>query len=190
MKIYIFLIAFISVFCNSGEKLFFGANKDRNFSSVEEYRNYMKKTYSFDQNQFYYSDPKNYDSLLYYVARSKIDYLLGIFENDSIEYKKSFFLSDNESCVGRIASEIDTINKVGKSEKIRNNFFHNNRFINIETKQILNMHSSKAKKVILVVSHKLGRIHKNDFSKIEEIVNQAKGYELIVLSLDKVFSYQ
>ena len=190
MKVFIFLIAFISTSCNSGEKLIFGANKDKKFSSIKEYRAYMKAMYSFDQKQFYYADQKNYDSLLYYVAGNKIDYLLGIFENDSIEYKKSLFLDDNESCIGRIVNEIEVISKSGKSEKIRNDFFHNNRFINLENQQILDMQSSKTKKVILVVSYKLGRIHKNDFTKIEEIVNQQMDYELIVLSLDKVFNYQ
>ena len=150
----------------------------------------MKDKYSFDQKQFYYADQNSYDSLLYYVAGNKIDYLLGIFENDSIEYKKSPFLSENESCIGRIANEIEVINRSEKSEKIRNDFFHNNRFINLANQQILDMQTSKTKKVILVVSYKLGRIHKNDFTKIEEIVNHGTGYELIVLSLDKVFSYQ
>jgi|CXWL01.1.fsa_nt_gi hypothetical protein len=190
MRIFIFLIAFISISCNSGEKLFFGANKDKTFSSIEEYKAYIKDKYRFDQKQFYQADKRSYDSLLYYVAENKIDYLLGIFENDSTEYKKSVFLGDNESCVGRIANEVELISKSIHTEKIRNDFFHNNQFINLENQQILDMRYSKTKKIILIVSYKLGRIHKNDFIKIQEIINHKADYELIVLSLDKVFEYQ
>lgn len=190
MRVLIFPIAFLFICCNSGEKLIFGANKDKTFSSLSEYKSFMRDKYGINSKQFYQADEKSYNSLLYYIAGNKIDYLLGIFENDSIEYKKSIFLEDNESCVGRITNEIEAISKLGGTEKKRNIFFQQNRFINFEDQKKLDWHNSQTIKVVLVVSYKLGRIHKNDFIKIEEIVRHHTGFELIILSLDKIDSNQ
>jgi len=194
MKPYIFIIKFITgvvlaynLSCNSAPKVLYGANKERTFASKNDYSAFINEKYGFKPDYLFFADNKSYDSLLYYTVGNGIDYFFGSFTSDTVEFKKSDFLSDNESCYGRVELEIRNI-KENKGLRKPNYFFRNNSFINIVNGQKLELNKLNKKSIVLVISHKLGRIHHKEFAKIERLVESFPDIQLLVLSLDNVYT--
>jgi len=69
--------------CNTVGKMVYGTNKQRTFNSIDEYKAVLSD-YSIPFDNVFYLDSASYDSYMYdLVVGQKLDYLVGIFVNDS-----------------------------------------------------------------------------------------------------------
>lgn len=187
---YLFLFGFVMLFCSCKTIVnsVYGVNKNLAFKSLKDYEEYVRKKYEIEVKNLYYLDQNNYYGFLEQIIDNKIDYFLGIFLNDSSQIQKSDFLMQNESCGGRILKEIQSIsdNPEGVS-KIRNEVLKKYSFINMIEKTGLLFSNNGKKKIVLIFSYKAGLINKNDFVQIQNMINSTSGYELAIISIDKLY---
>jgi hypothetical protein len=185
MKNIILILLLVMLSCKESERIFLGINKNLEFKSFADYKNYISRKYSIDLHNLYYLNGKDYDTFMYYIFENKLDYFLGTFENDSTQFKKSAFLEDNHSCYGRVKLEIRSSNLLEDLNKISNPILKNTEIFNINTQKRLDFVPGK-RKVILLISYKYGMIHKNDFKKLGNLIKNLGNYELCVISLDNI----
>lgn len=190
MKIIFFVLLFFNLIssCKPIVKTIYGVNKKIAFSNKKDYLKYVQKKYRFNVNNLYYADEKGYDNFMNSIAQNHVDYFYGIFLNDSIKVKKSMFLSENESCRGRILNEMNSVSKNIASENTeKDNVFSINTFYNVSTNKPLNFKTGSHKKLVLIFSYKFGQLREKDFEEIENLVNQNKEYDLYIISADRIY---
>jgi len=185
MKSIILILLLFTLSCKESQKIFYGTNKTLEFKSLTDYKKYISKKYDIDLHNLYYLSGKDYGTFLGYVVENKLDYFLGTFENDSTQFKKSAFLRDNQSCYGRIRTEVSGLNTLENLNKISNPIIKNTSFLNINTQKRLDFVPGK-RKVVLLISYKMGNVHKKDFNKLEALIKNLGNYELCVISLDNI----
>jgi len=185
MKSIILILLLFTLSCKESERIFLGMNKTLEFKSLTDYKNFISKKYDIDLHNLYYLNGKDYDTFMYYIFENKLDYFLGTFENDSTQFLKSAFLRDNQSCYGRIRTEVSGLSTLEKLNKISNPILKNTEIFNINTQKRLDFVPGKGK-VVLLISYKFGMIHKNDFKKLENLIKNLGNYEFCVISLDNI----
>jgi hypothetical protein len=174
--------------CKPLVKTVYGVNKEIEFKTLTDYRNYVKAKSQIDLSKFYYIDSSSYYDFINLIVQAKTDYFFGTFINDSTVIKKSDYLMENESCVGRVLKEINyPKNESSQILTVKNESLKTHVFVNVITNQPLQFYNDNKKKIVLVYSYKGGTIKKNDFIEIQNIVNSTETYDLVILSLDKVF---
>jgi len=189
MKNIILLLLLFTLSCKESQQVFYGTNRNLEFKSLTDYKNYISKKYALDLHNLYYLSGKDYETFLGYVVENKLDYFLGTFENDSTQFKKSAFLRDNQSCYGRIRIEVNNLSSLENLNKISNPIIKNTGLLNINTHKRLDFVSGN-RKVILLISYKMGNVHKKDFNKLEDLIKNLGNYELCVISLDRIFDLE
>lgn len=186
--ILMFSVCNLIVACKPVKKTLYGINKEITFSNKKDYLEYVQKKYKFNANNLYYADERSYDNFMNNIAQNHVDYFYGIFLNDSIKVKKSMFLSENESCRGRILNEMNSVSKNIASENTeKDNVFSINTFYNVSTNKPLNFKTGSHKKLVLIFSYKFGQLREKDFEEIENLVNQNKEYDLYIISADRIY---
>ena len=185
MKNIMLILLLFTLSCKESQKMFYGTNKTLEFKSLTDYKNFISKKYDIDLHNLYYLNGKDYDTFTNYIVEKKVDYFLGTFENDSTQFLKSAFLRDNQSCYGRIRTEVSGLNALENLNKISNPILRNTDLLNINTQKRLDFVPGK-RKVILLISYKMGNVHKKDFNKLEDLIKNLGNYELCVISLDNI----
>jgi hypothetical protein len=187
MKHFLSILMFATfVSCKSLVKTTYGMNKNIEFKSQQEYENYVFKKYKIKAETIYYSDAQSFSPFLSSVVEKKVDYFYGIFQNDSLELRRSSNLLANQSCSARVLHEINTAKIDGDSSVTVNNIFKKLTFLNLSSHEKLNLTRGKKHKVILVFSYKAGLVRKDDFERVERLLSSMPDYELIVISLDRI----
>ncbi len=161
----------------------YGINKNIDFQHLNEYKDYAVRNYHIDTNKLYFIGRDNYNSFITEVSMSGADLFFGTFLNDSTEIKKSSSLTENQSCSGRVLSEItgNTVNIHAATQ--RNNLLKTNVLYNSTTNQPLSFANNKIK-VVLLYSYKSGSIRKQDFQEIQQIIDKTTTHDLAIVAID------
>lgn len=173
-----FFLFFSLVGCKPIYKSVNGINKQINFVSLNDYKNYLNEHTNLDTKKIYFVDNKNYSDLIFDVYKKRIIYYYGIFENNELIADGSN-LKDKNSCYGSILKAIDTNSNntefIGESNITKFSYFNIN-------KNLVTINLTK-KTVVFVYSYKLGKLSKT----LEHLINESQENDTlnyIILSLD------
>lgn len=181
------IIFFVIIACKPVIKTVYGINRNIEFIDRPSYIEFLKKKHHFDFKNMYYANDETYNNFIYTIADSKIDYFYGVFINDSVKINKSKFLSENQSCRGRIMGEIENANSNLREEDFTIDYLLlKNKFYNIIDDQPLKLDFNKKKIIFLIFSYKMGSLRKKDFEEIEKLFNNKKDYVLYILNIDRI----
>lgn len=166
----------------------------RNFGSIRqnEYFLQISKENNFDAAELLYLDSASYIS---FGQHSSGSLYYGSYINDSVSIRKSVFLLENESCMGRMDKEIekiifssrpdtlikDTLNALGKCNFLRL----------ADDKKVELFNKDKKLTIVLVYFFAYGSYYKSLYEEIKEFKKKHENdCDVYVVSMDPVYMNQ
>lgn len=181
----LYLIFFLSIIsCKPVVTNLYGINKKSNYKNKEEYLETIKKLYKIDFQNLYFVESEDYSDFMHNVAENKIDYFYGTFISVNKKLEKSKFLSENQSCSSRVLNEINSIENLESKNYFDDNLFQN-KLKNIKNNKEFT-YKNGSKVIVIIISPKFGKFHKNDFKEVENIVSSKNDYQVVFIAVDDI----
>jgi len=171
---------------------YYGTNERFNFESRKAYSDFLEKKKKFDLSDIIYPDSAYWFNFVDFISRNELSEFYGCLLNDSTELKKSNFLQENLTCMGRVLGEIQT-NAIQYSSSdssliIKNNF-KNFLFREFLTNKKFELnHSEKPLKIILIYSYSFGRVFDKLYDSVYSFhMSHINETQLNIIALDNIF---
>ena len=193
IKFSILLITILFSFsCRSVLYRRYQMNREFDFSTKKSYLNYLVEKRHLIPEYLYYFDKVSYNIFLnQFVQDKKSQIYFGTFLNDSISFIKSPYLKNNETCIGRMASEIaknlsESTDNKNITESVIN--FKSFRLISLFNGKILEgLPANQKKKLIVFVDNYYGSYFDSFYKEVQEIQKkEQQELDLIIILIDPV----
>ena len=168
----------------------YGINQNRKFVSYEEYGNYLVKTKKLDSSLIVYPEKRSLTGLYQIVMESGSAEYLGSFINDSTALRKSEFLMDNLSCMGRALSEINK--NISFASVLDSSLYVKQKLKGINLKsfntgQTVNLNDPKYKlKILLLYSTQMGKVFDSFYKEIRKKYVANKDVKIFIVAMDVI----
>lgn len=174
--------------CKSWVSKKYGFNRPFNYAGKHDFLAKLHQR-NIDSNCIYVTNPTGLNPLIYWLGTNNPPLYIGLFMNDSVMLKRSDFLKDNQSCMGRLENEISQ-----NLEQIRSN-----TAVPFDTLAILNsipmyqLSSGKRRNSLISGKPTLfmyyldgrGTYYDDLFKEVDRIYQQQKGtVDLVILCCD------
>jgi hypothetical protein len=165
-------------------------NQPFSFGSKTAYLEYLKNRYAFPAEHVLYPDSISQTALANDIIKAKLAQYYGAFINDTLEVRKTDFLSENLSCIGRVLKEIEnnSNNNYGNGIAI-NKDFRNYHFKIAADDSDFVFRSNKKLKIFLLYAFAMGNYFDDFFQDIMNWTqNKNEKVEVFIIALDPVQS--
>ncbi|MAX69808.1 MAG: hypothetical protein CMC76_01730 [Flavobacteriaceae bacterium] len=179
----LFTISFYS--CKPIYKGVNGINKEIEFTSLNDYKDFINKTTSLDSEKILVVKEQDYNDLIFDVMKRRVVYYYGIFDNDRLVANGSD-LKDKNSCFGSISSVINKSIDSSSSGVYQSSPLSDFSYYNLDGVKV-ELDFSKHL-IVYTYSYKLGKLSKNLDKLILDLKNNNLSYNFIIISLDNIAS--
>ncbi|MCP9753030.1 hypothetical protein EGI32_18925 [Ferruginibacter sp. HRS2-29] len=166
----------------------------RQFGDIkkEEYLRQISIENAVDPSLFLYPDSASY---IPFGSSSSINLYYGCFINDSVSIKKSDFLLDNQSCIGRINKEIENIiisRQIDSFAKDTGINLSRLNFLRLADDQKVKLVNGEKKlSIILIYMYAFGTYYKGLYKEITDVCKKYEQYcDLHIISMDPIYIQQ
>lgn len=168
----------------------YGTNKPFDFKSKQEYFDYLDGKKHFEREHMIYLDAIDHAKIFSELGNPYSVYK-GSFLNDSTFIKKSAYLMDNESCMGRMDGEIQK-NIVRKqfvdSFLSRSTFLRDYHFYTSDNHPLKIDNGNKRLKVVLVYFYSQGSVYDYIYQEVyKTYAKSKKAFDLFIVCCDPVY---
>lgn len=187
--LYAMAVVVLFITCRSYFKARYNFNRPFEFTSKQEYLTSVSKEMEFEETMLLYVDSTDYTNFMHTFIGSSSSVYFGAFINDSLSVKKTAFLKDNESCIGRMEKEI--YKNISAENFIRDSLdnsvnLSNYQFYSIKDNKKYSVSESKKKiKIVLAYAYDFGTYYKPLYQEIIAAYKKnIQNCDLYIISLD------
>jgi len=192
MKVVVLLIASVCMIssCKSVMSKMYGLNKPMNFTTKEEYIDYVENKRKIKRSDILLVDSADFGSLWSKALKTKAGYYLGTYINDSVSVRRTDFLKENTTCLARV---LDNISLGMKSRESLDSLtepdnFNEFQFYECSSGEKYSMsNSEKPIKIFLLYQFSSGRLFDTSFREIFDFAEQNRyKVEVKVIPMDLI----